>query len=571
VGIGGALVYADDSPSPAPSKKAADTKKLRAGLGTASDADLVRAINEDLAEKWKDNQIVPSERASDYQFLRRASLDIIGRIAKPDEIKTFLRDPDSSRRALLIERLLKSEEYAKNWANIWTVWLLTRSGANDPTRAIYHDQMRLWLEEQFAKPGMSYKELVIELLTATGKTNENGAVNYILAHLGEPVPKDRQEGEDGEGRFNMVPVTSRTTRLFLGVQTQCAQCHPHPFNKELRQEDFWGVNAFFRQVERDGDMAMRRQMRPTHMTLRDNPKLNPSGRIFFEQRNSVVRPTKGFLLKGGPKLTSPEANRRQELAQYVTGHKNFGKAYVNRMWAHFFGRGFTNPIDDFGPENEPSHPELLDQLAAEFEHYGYDPRRLIRWICNSDAYNQSSVANKSNDKSDAERFFSRMLLKSMGPEQLFESLMAATQPDLPDSKNPANQAAIKAIKDQRKKLRDDWIRALTSNFGDDEGNEVTFNGTIVQALMMINGSDINNAVTDLKAGTIAAVAARKGNPRAIMDQLYLAALNRPPTAKEANKIMDIRLHAPVSHRDDLAFYQDLFWALLNSNEFMLNH
>src|SRR5262249_3987118 len=133
------------------------------------------------------------------------------------------------------------------------------------------------------------------------------------------------------------------------------------------------------------------------------------------------------------------------------------------------------------------------------------------------------------------------------------------------------QAAIKAIKDQRKKLRDDWIRALTSNFGDDEGNEVTFNGTIVQALMMINGSDINNAVTDLKAGTIAAVAARKGNPRAIMDHLYLSVLNRLPTAKEANKIMDMRLHAPVSHRDDLAFYQDLFWALLNSNEFMLNH
>jgi hypothetical protein len=560
-------IYAKDTPAPAAETKPVETKKPRPGLGTASDADLVRVINENISEQWKANKLIPSERANDYQFIRRASLDIIGRIAKPEEIKVFLRDPESSRRTQLIDRLLKSDEYAKNWANIWTVWLLTRTGANDRTRGIYHEQMHKWLEEQFAKPGMSYKELVIELLTATGKTNENGAVNYILAHLGEPIPAN---SETDEGKFNMVPVTSRTTRLFLGLQTQCAQCHPHPFNKEWSQKHFWGVNAFFRQVDRKGNMAMRRQMEATVLELVDNPNLNRTGQVFYEQRNGVVLPSRAVFLDGS-RLSSPEANRRQELARFVTGHKNFSRAFVNRMWAHFFGRGFTNPIDDFGPENEPSHPELLDSLAAEFEHYGYDPRRLMRWICNSDAYNLSSVANKTNDKSDAEPFFSRMLLKAMSPEQLFESLMTATQPDLPDSKNPANQAVLKAIRDQRKKMAEAWTRALTSNFGDDEGNEVTFNGTIVQALMMMNGSEINNAITDLKAGTIAAVAAKKGNPRAIMDSLYLAALNRLPTGKEAGKIIDIRRTAPIAHKDELSFYQDLFWALLNSNEFMLNH
>ena len=146
--------------------------------------------------------------------------------------------------------LLKSDEYPKNQANLWTVWLMTRAGANETGGSIYHEQMRKWLEDQFKKEGMSFKEMVRELITASGKTNENGAVNFILAHLGETVPNDKQRGEDGEGKFTMVPVTSRTTKLFLGVQIQCTQCHKHPFNEEWNQDHFWGVNAFFRQVDR---------------------------------------------------------------------------------------------------------------------------------------------------------------------------------------------------------------------------------------------------------------------------------------------------------------------------------
>ena len=139
------------------------------------------------------------------------------------------------------------------------------------------------------------------------------------------------------------------------------------------------------------------------------------------------------------------------------------------MWLHFFGRSFTNPVDDFGEHNEPSVPELLDELSSEFVHYGYDSKRLIRWICNSDAYNLSTVANKSNEKSDVEPLFGRMLLKALTPEQLFESLIVATQAEMFESK------------DNRKKLREKWMKDLTANFGDDEGNEVTFNGTVVQA------------------------------------------------------------------------------------------
>jgi hypothetical protein len=539
-----------------PTKKPAQPKRILpiAAIGKVEDADQVLKINERLAKKWKANKLTPSLRSTDYEFIRRASLDIIGRIAKPEEITRFLRDSDGTRRAMLVERLLGSEEYAKNWASIWTVWLMTRTGANTPSQGVYHEQLHKWLEEQFAKSGASYKDIVTELLTATGKTTENGAVNFILAHLGEPTPPGK---EVEEGKFNVVPLTSRTTRLFLGLQTQCAQCHQHPFNKDWKQQHFWGVNAFFRQVDAPkGRPKNERMERAPELELWDNPSFNSEGIVFFEQRNGVVLPTKAVFLDGSKPT---DGNRRSELAKFVTESPYFAKAYVNRMWAHFFARGFTNPVDDFGPENEPSHPELLDELTSQFKHYGYDPRRLIRWICNSDAYNLSGVANKTNDNAETEPYFSRMLLKALSPEQLFESLIVATQAEMFESK------------ENRKKIRDDWMRNLTTSFGDDEGNEVTFNGTVVQALLMMNGGDIDSAVSSLKKGTVPLAIVTKGTPRRVMHQLYLAALNRPPTDREAERITHIFRSAPTKKLDEVAVWQDLFWALLNSNEFILNH
>src|SRR5438132_13064745 len=178
--------------------------------GKTTDADKVQLINKHLAEKWKANQVTPSQRCNDYEFIRRASLDIVGRIATPKEIDQYLKDPEATRRPRLIDRLLKSDDYPKNWANLWTVWLMTRVGENDAAQAVYHEQMHSWLEKQFGKEGMSYKDMAYGLLTATGKTNENGAVNYFLAHLGEPIPRAEQSKE---GKATMVPITSRTTRF----------------------------------------------------------------------------------------------------------------------------------------------------------------------------------------------------------------------------------------------------------------------------------------------------------------------------------------------------------------------
>jgi len=548
-------------------EKEREPLKLTLATNTPDVVEMVKLINDKLGVSWKDKKITPSRYVDDYEFIRRAFLDIIGRIAKPEEIRQYEKDPRDKRRSLLIERLLKSEEYAKHWADMWSNWLLTRSGPFG--RGVYHDQMKVWLEDQFAtnKP---YNQIVTELITAKGKNSENGAVNFILAHVGEELPAARRQEE---GRFEMVPLTSRITRLFLGVQTQCCQCHPHPFYSSLKQEHFWGINAFLRQVDRQGQVAMNQRDSTMTLTLLDSPAFNNEGLVYFEQRNGVVKIAKAEFLPSGdasrgrrlplPRVLKEQGkNRRDYLAEFILEHENFPKAIVNRMWGVFFGRGFTNPVDDFNDNNPPSNPELLNELAARFKNYDYDLKKLIRWICNSNAYHLSCVANKTNDKPELEALFSRMIMKSMSPEQLFESLWVATTPDGLD------------VKTDKKAQREKWLNSLISNFGDDEGNEVNFNGTVVQALMMINGEDLNTAITRDKA-TVALAMAKARGPADVIAELYLAALNRKPTPKEITTLLAQLELRPVHRSMDLkhpaARYQDLFWALLNSNEFLLNH
>lgn len=515
----------------------------------------VKVINENLHEAWKENRIQPSTFVDDYEFIRRASLDIIGRVATTDEIAKYLKYPAQSRRPQIIEDLLAHEDYPKHWGVVWANWLLGRSGVFG--RGTYHDALTVWLEDQFAQ-NRTYDKLVTDLVTAKGKNTDSPAVNFILAHMGEMVPQGKREQD---GQFEMVPITSRITRLFLGMQLQCAQCHDHPFNNSVTQKHFWGVNAFLRQVEREGtppDENMRNMTFPA-LTLKDNPKANSEGLVYYEKRNGVILPTKASFLDSPKPSASGSTGRRELLAAYVVGHDNFPRALVNRIWASFMGSGFTNPVDDFNDQNVPSLPKLLDGLAAEFKQYGFDQKRLIRWICNSDVYHLSYTANKTNEKSETNGMFSRMQLKSMSPEQLFESLMVATRSEAAESK------------DGRRQLRTTWLNSLVSNFGDDEGNEVNFNGTVVQALLMMNGNEINTAISRPEKGTVALAAAKgRGNPQRAINELYLAALGRPAKPSEISNITK-RMVMRVKDKDPIAPYQDLFWALLNSNEFMLNH
>jgi hypothetical protein len=549
-------------------------------------AEMVGIINEAIKQGWDDNKITPSKPCTDSEFIRRASLDIIGRIATPAEVAAFAAQPVATRRAWLIEQLLKSEEYPRHWANMWANWLLTRSGAFGG-RSSYHEDLRVWLEDQLAQ-NIPFNQLVTKLVTAKGKNRSNPEVNFILAHVGELNPQN-VKGE--QGQFDMVPVTSRITRLFLGTQTQCAQCHDHPFDGRIKQQDFWGMNGFLRQVERRGQPMMannNNQQNPgPELELIINTSNNEEGYVSYEKRNGVILKTKPVFFSTG-KPANLKEDRRDELAKFIIDHPQFTKAFVNRMWGHFMGRGFVNPVDDFNEQNQPSHPELLGKMANNFSHYGYDMKNVIRWICNSQAYNLSSTANKTNEKPDTDQFFSRMQLKVMSPEELFESIVTAT--------------SVSMKPEDKKKLRDTWMQNLVANFGDDEGNEVNYSGTVVQALLMMNGKDLNDLVanpeglvktlkTKYKVNDINSLSS--GVQTAMIKDIYMATLNRVPSNVPGNdeltkvsNAMQLTLIkpttlpngkpgqpmvVPIQEKEVAHRFQDLLWAILNSNEFMLNH
>jgi hypothetical protein len=579
----------------------------------------VNKINELIKANWLANKVNPSERCTDYEFIRRASLDIIGRIATEKEIVQFMKHPASTRRSWLVENLLRSPEYAENLANIWTTMLLTRSGS----QKLHQEQLREWLIAQFKKGGDgqasdtapsvkgkgqpaptqgggNWSKIVMELLTATGKSNDttdgdHRAVNFIAHHIGEEIRQDEsKKGRASEeelkenGRYDMVPITSRTTKLFLGIRTQCVQCHDHPTDNDRLQGQFWGINAFFRQTtvsQRPGTMAPIKKKNKEingQIIVSDEKDYNVSGLVSFETRKGLLKYTGMKFLDGTRVKTIPAgSSRRHELAKLVVDHPNFSKVFVNRTWAHFFGKSFTpDAPDDFGDHNPATNPELLDFLADEFKAYNYNTKDLIRWICNSQAYGLSSKTNKTNDKPDDDVFFARMLLKPMSPEQLFDSMMTATTSGL----TPEHRQRLSGE-------RDAWLNKLVLNFGNDEGEEGTFSGTVVQALMLMNGDEINKAIMDPTVGTVAYVIAEMKTQKGaqglritmpLLNKLYLATLNRPVTQAEFDRISDKKMwlfHNPAvkskvnpnSEAFAIGYYQDIFWALLNSNEFILNH
>jgi hypothetical protein len=516
-----------------------------------------KAVNEELAKAWAANKLTPSPVAKDTEFVRRVFLDLIGRIPRPDEVRSFVQA--GANRPALVRKLLYdngyADEYARHMANQWTVWLLTRSA-----NATHQEQLRDWLRERFTE-NASYKSIVAELITATGKTNENGAVNFILGNLGDPVSRDKRTAE---GHFDVVPVTSRTTRLFLGRQVQCVQCHDHPFNPDWKQQEFWGVNAFYRQVKRDGAPVVARPIMNRDaaaiLTLGDDPKVNPDGLVNYERRNGMVMPASMMFIGGSRPAAEANEPRRAVLARLLTGHPDFPKAVVNRVWGQLFGRGLNEQpaVDDFGEHNPLVHPQLLTRLADAFADVGYDLKLLYTWICTSDAYGLTSSTNVTNGKPETDVFFSRMLLKALTPEQMLESLWVATR-------GKSDAADAPAARDRRRA----WTASLVRNFGDDEGNEVTFNGTVVQALLMMNGREINAEILSPDGTVVGAIKKHKNGFGSVVGDVYMAALSRRPTDAE---MAAVRRVADKWHgRVDASFHADLMWALLNSNEFILNH
>jgi hypothetical protein len=257
-----------------------------------------------------------------------------------------------------------------------------------------------------------------------------------------------------------------------------------------------------------------------------------------------------------------ECDRRTELGKLIVNSPYMDKAMANRMWQHFLGYGFTKPVDDLGPHNNPSHPALLDYLGEQFRYVSHDVKELIKWITLSEAYSLSSRIGKGNAKDDPllgeQPKFSHFYLRQMRAEELYESLLVATE---------AHKTRGSFEEVERQKA--EWLRQFTLAFGTDEGDEATtFNGTIPQALMMFNGDLIKKAIDTSNGSFLHRVAASNLKPEAKIDYLFNAALSRDPSKGEvtvANQLLVAR------KGDGAAALQDIFWAVLNSNEFIIQH
>ena len=498
-------------------------------------------IDQLIEESWKKAGVKPAKPAGDDEFLRRAYLDLLGRIPNVQEARAFLQTRERDKRDKLVTYLLEHPDFAKNFATQWSILLI---GRGNQGRTVDRASFTSWLRKQFASD-RPWNEVVHELVSSTGSNKANGAVNYVLAHL----------------EFEAVPLTSRTTRLFLGQQIQCTQCHDHPSN-DWKQGDFWGINAFFKGMKieevRTADATGLEKV--DHTELRDEPTEEFAR---FDRRNGLVGVAFPRFLDGKKISQGTDVIRRAELGKLISDPNNemLGKAFVNRLWTHFLGHGFVNPVDDFGPHNPPSHPELLTKIAEEFKQNGYDVKKLCRWIMASRAYQLSSASAKTKGGDKGDGLFSQMQLKPMSPEQLFDSLLTATMAHRTGSGDDGNRK------------RDEWMRQFLFAFANDEAEESTsFQGTIPQALMMMNGELMRTALSGNPGSFLCEVvdqARRQGrSPEAHMvDSLYLAALSRHPSPKELGRA---RLYLE-SFPDTLQVLQDLFWALLNSNEFVLNH
>ena len=519
----------------------------------------VALINDFIQQGWADYEIRPAKEADDANWCRRVFLDVIGRIPNAKELAEFMSERGNDKRAKLVDKLLHddqyTEEYAGHWATIWTNLMIGRGGGTDRRDVTNRDGMQKFFRDSFAR-NKSYNKMVYELVTAEGATkpgteNFNGAVNFLVGKVNE---------EKG------VLAASSTSRIFLGQQVQCTQCHNHPFN-QWKQQKFWEFNSFFRQTralrrfEGTNDIAYAELVNEDFAGESNDPE---DALVFYELRNGLTKVAYPVFTDGTAIKVSgfvSDVNRRQELGRLMLESEYLDKMIVNRMWSMFFGHGFTKPIDDLGPHNPASHPELLDALGKEFRKASYDLKQLITWMTLSKPYSlapQLGGANKIDDPSVGEMpKFSRFYLRQMSAEQLYQSLVAAT-----------DVASTGSYEEQEQERRR-WLSQFVVAFGTDEGDEATtFNGSIPQALMLFNG-DLTKKATATGAGSFIDRVYRSGKSAPDrVTKLFMSGLARRPTTKEMGIARQLLMARKGNEKEMM---QDLWWAILNSNEFIMQH
>ncbi|MGH8629663.1 MAG: DUF1549 domain-containing protein, partial [Burkholderiales bacterium] len=514
------------------------------------DEELLSLVNAEFQRSWSEAEVNPAAPAQDHEWCRRLFVRLLGRIPTHEELTSFVESKSPQKRRELVDRLLGdeyAEQFAQHWASVWTNVLIGRTGGAADSLAS-REGLEKYLERSLLEK-KPYDQIVEELLTATGASRPgspefNGAVNFLLAGMGD----------------NATLATTRVSRVFLGQQLHCAQCHSHP-SQEWSQHQYWALNSFLRQVEaqREGDFV-----RLASADFVNRPGVTQDGEVYYQQSTGELKAALPEFIDGTkiePSGKLADVDRRQELAKLVVHSEELPRALVNRLWSHFFGFGFTRPIDDMGPHNEVSHPKVLDALAGQFAAHDYDLKRAMRWMVLSDPFQRSSqpAGGGLADQPDQGKMplFTRYYTRPLSGEEVYNALVTAANL----RKNSEGHA-------QLEQARQDYLFRLYRKMGTDDGEEESLEGSNVQSELIMN-SQVSRHVGSAEQGQLRTLIARDTlSLEEKIEHLFLAALSRKPTPQEQDALAQI---LATAKDNQAAALEDIWWALLNSNEFVLDH
>lgn len=472
--------------------------------------------------------LAASPICGDSDFLRRATLDAIGRLPTPDEVRAFLSDRDPDKRNRLIDTLLDRPEFTDFWSLKWADLLRCSSDFLSPKEVFAYSQ---WIRLAVAQD-RPWDSTVRALLTAEGDTVDNGAACFYR------TARDPEE------------LAEASSQTFLGVRIQCARCHNHPYDR-WTQNQYYQMSAFFARVgHKRGDESGDHDVFAADTGEVRHPKTN--------------RAVAACALDGRPLPADYAGDRRDAFADWITapGNPFFAHSIVNRLWRHFMGRGFVDPVDDLRATNPPSNGALFDYLASDLTRHGYDLKYLMRIIMRSKTYQRSSAATRTNVRDD--RFGSHFVYKRLSAEELLDALAAATAVPEKFSGMPADTRA-----DQ---LPDSSVPSYFLDLFGRPARRVTCacertdEPNVMQVLHLMNSPDVSSRLAS-KTGLVAQLAASTLPPGEIAEQMWLATLSRFPTPHESG----IAVHVIAAAHDRRKALEDLMWALINTKEFVFNH
>jgi hypothetical protein len=562
---------------------------------TLTSAELDRLINQFLTKNSPKVERAP--QTTDVEYVRRLYFDLVGRPPTPAQVRSFLNDRSKEKRAVLIDSLLGSSECSHNWAKYWRDVVKFHSTSENPNQVRF-DMLEDWLAKQL-RANKPWDEIVTGMITATGQNDENGAVAFPLAYQAQPVE-----------------MAGEVSRIFMGVQIQCAQCHDHKTDA-WKQRQFHEFAAFFAGTRPKNVVKAAPGQLPVFAVVLQGPKRYSMPDKDNPQKQIPIAPR--FFLsssKSKPEPVVPEAlavaERRALAASYVTGQDNpwFARAYINRIWYTLMGEAFYEPIDDIGPERTPKAVEVLDPLADQWQKGGYDIRWLFRTILNTEAY-QRRIRSTATDAGKTP--FASSCPSRLRADQVYDALVQAlalptdengkpVQPAKPGINNPAqgkpaqNLQASLSLGDPKRTPGQPQTKGgakkaaeavgLASQLGKKAAaiarlgqTRILFDrlfgidpsvanedvlGTIPQALFLMNSRLINDR-TQAKPGTVLGeIMNTAPNERAALGALYLRVLSRQPTTHEV-EVCGRYLNAVGDRREA---FEDIYWSLINTTEFL---